>query len=272
MILGVDVGGTNIDVVVYDPDKNIFHHVETKKTSEILPDFLEYLHRLAIENTARAIGIGAAVWLREREPVFAPNLPDLKQLECLERLRSEDIKIVIENDANCFALFAATSLGVRNLLGITVGTGVGGGIIFDGKIYRGMGMAGEIGHTVVTKNGRVCGCGKKGHLEAYFGGRAFFYEGKDPENITRNGTIYTTEGFEYFCASIANAIRILDPEVVALGGRIGMNLDVEIVDKCVQKYLPEYYNTEIVTIKDEFAVAKGACLVCKEVGGCDKSS
>jgi len=263
-VLGVDVGGTNVDVVVFDSDTCKFRHVDTKKTSEVMSDFSTYVCRIARELEVRSVGIGAAVWIRNSKPVFAPNLSEFsqlgKKLDCLNK----NVKVILENDANCFALFASRTLKVKNLLGITVGTGVGSGIVAEGKIYRGMGMAGELGHVVVSEGGRLCGCGERGHLEAYFGGRAYSYEGKDVKELVKTGAIYVTEGFHYFCIAVANAVRLLDPEVIALGGRIGMNLDAEIVKREINKYLLEYYNTEVVAVKDELAVAKGACFACLE--------
>ncbi len=263
-VLGVDVGGTNVDVVIFDSDTGEFRHVDTIKTSEVISDFSAYVCRIAGKLGVRSIGIGAAVWIRNSKPVFAPNLSEFsqlgKELDCLNK----NVKVVLENDANCFALFASRTLKVKNLLGITVGTGVGSGIVAEGKIYRGMGMAGEIGHVVVSEGGRQCGCGERGHLEAYFGGRAFTYEGKDVKELVKTGAIYVTEGFRYFCIAVANAVRLLDPEVVALGGRIGMNLDTEIVKTGINRYLPGYYSTEVVAVKDELAVAKGACFACLE--------
>ncbi len=262
-ILGIDIGGTNVDVVVYDGS---FRHVETKPTSEVFPEFSTYLSELIEKTGAKAVGVGAAVWLRGKgripKPVFAPNLQGFEQLEKLSALSTTGISVVLENDANCFALYASHVLEAKDVFGVTVGTGVGSGIVVNGKIYRGNGMAGEVGHVSVCENGRICGCGERGHLEAYFGGRAFEYEGKDAKELVESGAIYATDGFRYFCMAIANAIRLLDPEVVALGGRIGMNLDTEIVKDCVYSYLPEFYDVRIEAVRDELAVAKGACLSC----------
>ncbi len=258
-VLGIDIGGTNVDVVVYDGVK--FEYVKSERTSNI-PDFTEFLSEIIEETEVNIVGIGIAAWLRGKppKPVFAPNLDDV------ESFNFDDfpIKLVIENDANCFALYASHSLKINNLLGVTVGTGVGSGIVFDGKLYRGMGMAGEIGHVVVVEDGRLCGCGGKGHLEAYFGGRAYSLEGKDVKKLVESEEIYATEGFLLFCRTIANSIKLLDPEAVVLGGRIGMNLNVDIVKDCVYSYLPPFYQTKILTLKDELSVAKGACLVCFE--------
>lgn len=243
MIVGIDIGGTNIDVVALDLE---FRHLGTFKTSEYLPKINEFLKEI----DAKAVGIGIAAWIKEK-PVFAPNLPKIPEIKT-------DKPVIIENDANCFAYYCAKILDVKNLIGITVGTGIGGGIVIDGKVYRGCGIAGEIGHTYV-KGKKKCRCGGKGHLEAYFGGWAL----KNVKELVETGKIYKTRGFKLFCIAIANAIMLLNPEAVAIGGRIGGRLDIEIVKTNVSEYLPDVFVPDFYSIKDDLAVAKGACLLAK---------
>jgi glucokinase/N-acetylglucosamine kinase len=242
MILGIDVGGTYTDVVGYDGK---FHHLTTLKTAEAI----HRLNEIIDEFKAKAIGIGAAVWIRGSEFVHAPNLPFIPEFR-IEK------PFIVENDANCFAYYASKSEGYRNLLGITVGTGIGGGIITDGKIYKGIGIAGELGHTYVGGK-KVCRCGGRGHLETVFGGWAL----KEPEKVISSGEVYETENFRTFCISIANAIMILNPEAVAFGGRIGSRLDVKEVKKVVAEYIHPLFEPEFISIKDDLAVAKGACML-----------
>lgn len=244
MFLGVDIGGTNTDIVAYDGK---FKHLGTFKTSEVIDKLPKFLKNIV--PNIKAIGVGIAAWIKNSEFIHAPNLPKIPHLEF-------DIPFVVENDANCFAYFASKTVKSKNLLGITVGTGIGSGIIIDGKIYRGCGLAGEIGHTFVGGD-KHCKCGGRGHLEAYFGGWAL----GSPEVLLKTGKIYVTKEFETFCISIANAVMILNPEAVALGGRIGGRLDVKILEERVSRYLPEVFFPSFYSIKDDFAVAKGACLL-----------
>jgi glucokinase/N-acetylglucosamine kinase len=244
MIVGIDIGGTNTDVAVLEDGK---FRVMSFKTSEViasLPDFIEGKFK-----DAEAVGVGVAVWFVDGNPVKAPNLPLIPEL-------SFKIPFVVDNDANCFAYYASKTTGYRYLLGVTVGTGIGGGIVADGKVYRGRGAAGEIGHTFVGGE-RRCVCGGIGHLETYFSGWAL----KNAEEMVESGRVYETEGFRIFCISLANAALILNPEAIAFGGRIGGRLDVEIVKGEMEKFLPEEIELEVVSIKDDYAVAKGAALL-----------
>ncbi len=246
MIVGVDVGGTNTDLVVL---KDGFDHLATVRTSQI-KDLSSLIDDLCPE--AEAVGIGAAVWIRRGEIVKAPNIRVLPSFEVSK-------PFVLENDANCFAYYAAKVISRDCVLGITVGTGVGSGIVVDGRIYRGCGVAGEIGHVYVGGN-KICSCGGVGHVEAYFGGRAI----GNVEHLLESGEIYELEGFEIFCRAVAAAIMILNPEAVVLGGRIGGRLDAGVVESTTMQYVAEELKPEFYAIKDDLAVAKGAAILAKE--------
>ena len=145
-----------------------------------------------------------------------------------------DKKISIENDANCFAISEAT-LGIAKnhpfVFGVILGTGIGGGIIIDGKIHHGRtNIAGEWGHHTLHQNGKKCYCGKKGCVETYISGPALEQRweeitGKnqslseivqDSENS--NFIQWKQEFLDNFGTSLANVIDILDPDVIVLGG------------------------------------------------------
>ncbi len=248
MILGIDIGGTNTDIAVMD---NKEFTLKTIKTTEIIN-----IHEIVDFSSIEAVGVGVAAWFEGNRIIHAPNLPKIPKIDFSK-------PTVIDNDANCFAYYASKVLNCRNLLGITVGTGIGGGIITDGRIYRGKGAAGEIGHTYVGGK-RKCKCGGTGHLETYFGGWAFREYGEGAEMMLRTGEIYECEGFRLFCISIANAIMILHPEAVAVGGRIGGRLDWRRLRDGIHEWLPDVIEVEVHTIKDDHAVAKGAAMLARD--------
>jgi predicted NBD/HSP70 family sugar kinase len=154
------------------------------------------------------------------------------------------IPVMVENDANCFALSEAllgAGQGASVVVGLIMGTGMGGGIIKDGKIWRGRnGIAGEFGHTTLDINGRDCWCGAKGCLERYISGTAIelryfeatgtrldlksvydrYLQGTD---VAANKVI--EELLFYFSRSIANIISSLDPDLIVIGGGVS-NLPV----------------------------------------------
>ena len=157
---------------------------------------------------------------------------------------SLDQKVSLENDANCFALAEAVfgaGKGNNVIFGVIMGTGVGGGIILNGKIHRGRHfIAGEWGHHVVVENGRECYCNNKGCVEAYISGPALEKrwmeltgEKKKMENIIPlyNNDKYRdillkwkTEFVNLFGQALANIVNILDPDIIVLGGGLS-NID-----------------------------------------------
>jgi len=251
-ILGIDIGGTNIDCVVFDED---FFHIGTYATSSNIKNFDKFLNKLAEEYSVNAVGIGAALWIKNGEPVLAPNLPEIPEI-------SASFPVFFENDANCFAIFSHHVFGYENILAITVGTGVGSGIIINGELYIGDGLAGEIGHVVVDSR-EECHCGGRGHLEAYFGGWALKkrYNRNVKELMANEEFFYSSNEFRLFCREVANAITILDPNAVVIGGRIGMNMDKEKLKDCIYSFLMPQFSPEIEILVDELAVAKGACIM-----------
>ncbi len=245
MILGADVGGTNTDIVIMDGERYRFRTIKTVD-----------LNKLPVDEDVEAIGIGIAAWFEESRIIKSPNLLKIPKLEFSK-------PFVIDNDANCFAYYASKTLNRKNLLAITVGTGIGGGIVCDGKIYRGKGAAGEIGHTYIGGD-RKCKCGGVGHLETYFGGWALEKYGKGAETMLKSGEIYECEGFKLFCMSIANAVMILHPEAVIVGGRIGGRLDRKKLESRVHEWLPDVIKVEVHVVEDDYAVAKGAAMLARD--------
>ena len=155
-----------------------------------------------------------------------------------------DQKVSLENDANCFALAEAVlgaGKGNNVVFGVIMGTGVGGGIILNGKIHRGRHfIAGEWGHHVIVENGRECYCGNRGCVEAYISGTALEKrwmeltgERKRMKNIIPlfNNDKYRDillkwkiEFLNHFGQALANIVNILDPDIIVLGGGLS-NID-----------------------------------------------
>ncbi|MFN3383402.1 MAG: ROK family protein [Archaeoglobaceae archaeon] len=243
MILGVDVGGTNTDVVLLENGNfEVFGSFKTK-------DF--DLNKIDLEYDA--VGVGIAVWLKKGKFVKAPNLERIPNVE------TKKPKIV-DNDANCFAYYSAKVTGKKNVLSLTVGTGIGTGIVIDGKIYRGDGLAGELGHSYVGGR-KKCKCGGYGHLECYFGGWAI----KNIKEMLENDSIYETKGFKLFCVAVSTAIMLLNPEIVTFGGRIGGRLKENVLSEEISKLIPDVFKPEFKVIKDDYAVAKGSALLAKDL-------
>lgn len=184
--IGVDVGGTSIKFGVVRSDGTILHQTSTPTHAEMGPD--EVFRRIAAgvapliqmsSGTAAGVGLGVPGAINDRGEIsYPPNFPGWEVVPVAERLRPllpEAPRIVVENDANV-AAYAEAHAGVgsseRNFLFVTLGTGVGGCIISDGRIWRGgNGGAGEVGHITVDMHGQLCNCGARGCLESYIGQR-----------------------------------------------------------------------------------------------------
>ncbi len=259
---GIDVGGTKIAGAVVDEEGRVLdeHRVVSPATdAEAIEDAIASLVlELSGRHELTGVGIGAAGYVDATRSVvlFAPNLAWRDEPLGTEIEARVKLPVVVENDANAAAWgefrFGA-AFDADDMLMVTVGTGVGGGIVIDGSLHRGAhGVAAEIGHLRVVPGGRLCGCGKLGCLEQYGSGSALVKEtralaaadpageaaallaraGGDPERI--NGPLVTaaaadgdafavarvTEVGRWLGEAIASLTAVLDPGVVVIGGGV----------------------------------------------------
>ena len=186
---GIDVGGTKIAGCVVDTDGTILEQarVESPATStDAIEQAIEELVRgLQRDHEIASVGVGAAGFVDKARAVvmFAPNLAWRDEPLKTDLEARLGLPVVVENDANA-AAWGEFEFGagkdVDDLLLVTVGTGVGGGIVLDGELYRGaFGVAAEIGHIRVERNGRLCGCGNYGCLEQYGSGTALVRQARE---------------------------------------------------------------------------------------------
>ncbi len=241
---GVDVGGTFTDIVSFDGRE--FTHIQTLRTSE----FLE--NPEMVEKYGDAV-FAIAGWVREGKVIRTPNIPGF------DAGLFEGRKV--ENDANCFAIYAHHVTEFSNIFAVTLGTGIGSAIIADSRLYRGNGLASEIGHAFAGGNER-CVCGGIGHLETFFSGWAI--KRRFGRELNRE-ELLGLDGFRVLCAEIAKAVMILDPEAVVFGGRISAVLEPEDFE-LIYSFLPPEFRPEIRVIKDALAVAKGAAILAGDGG------
>lgn len=264
--IGVDLGGTNIAIGIVDENYKIVlkDKVPTRTerpTSEIIDDMANLcaslVERLGI--TFDDIGYAGIAAPGSIDPVngvvrYANNIkmsnyPIADELKKRIPLK----KVYLENDANAAALAeakAGAGKGLNDVIMITLGTGVGGGIVIGGKLYSGFNYAGaELGHTVIEANGRPCTCGRKGCFEAYSSATGLINMTKEKLAETKDtvmwemvgGDINKTSGRTAFDASrkgdkagqevvdmyigylacgLANMINIFQPEVLCIGGGV----------------------------------------------------
>jgi glucokinase len=258
--IGVDIGGTKVLAVAVGPDGTCLADakVPTPATGEAMLDAVaELVSALAprpLNGRALRAGVGAPGLMdRSGTLQFAPNLPGATSLRMREGLlaRLPEVECRFGNDATCagwaeYVLGAAR--GSRNALMVTLGTGIGGGIVTEGVVYEGTnGYAGEFGHMVVDPHGPACPCGKRGCWERFASGsglgrlgreaaeagrarRVVELAGGDPEAVRgEHVTIAATSGdaearavmadFAWWLAlGIAGLANVFDPDCIVLGG------------------------------------------------------
>jgi glucokinase len=179
---GVDLGGTNLRVAIVDPDGTIVaqQKVATPPTLDGICDGIAGAVRSLAPHRpdAHALGVGAA-GIVDFEGVihYSPNVPSFLRAPVQARLGAAlAMPVVVDNDANVAALAELThgaAIGCREFLLVTLGTGVGGGVVTGGQVLRGAhGFGAEIGHFQVDPDGPMCACGERGHWEAVASGTA----------------------------------------------------------------------------------------------------
>ncbi len=232
--LGIDVGGTKIAWSVID--KRIRTREQNKvsvpRTRKRLVATLREIIKLYEDITATCIAFPGII-IKGRL-VRAPNLKFMEGFFLKNLKRGLDFPVYFENDANVFAYGEAKLRGFQTLIGITLGSGVGGGVIIEGSIYHGSGGAGELGHITFCFGGERCSCGKEGCAEAYLSRQFFLRKSREvfgvsmePEELfllARKGNKVAKAIFREFgkmlgnfLASIANAFH---PEAIVVGGGI----------------------------------------------------
>jgi len=268
-IVGVDLGGTNIVVgTVAEDGSGILGLLSEPTPVEAGPDgVVDHIGRLIKASMAQArqeaggtleilgVGIGAPGPLDTRRGIvrLAPNL-GWHDMPLRDRVRDAvGLDASLDNDANCATLgewWLGAARGAKIVVGITIGTGIGGGVVIDGELFHGASdVAGEIGHTTIDSTGRRCKCGNYGCLEAYASGPAIArravegiesgFPSRLPEYVKGDlaaitaQTVYTAahdgddfasevvlETARFLGAGLANIINILNPSVVVVCGGV----------------------------------------------------
>lgn len=266
MYLGIDIGGSGFKYGLGTSTNGLKYFGNIPLRQRDLEGFKAAVLHIVAEvdkrvglDTISAIGIGSPGLIEKESGKVVginPNLP-FWEGEKPETLipAHYSIPVFSDNDANLMALAEARALHMDNILGITVGSGIGSGIIVHGRIYRGAnGFAGELGHCCVVENGLPCNCGRKGCVEAYAsvdGIRRRLTEENPRYGLmdvpqllaARNSDPvveeYISIGREKLSQAIACAVQLLDPQAVVIGGG-GMDLGIYRIDKMetsIKKYL-----------------------------------
>ena len=279
LVFAADLGGTHLRVANIDRAGKIYSRLmqptpQAEKPNEIVRALIDAAHeceRKASEQGAKisavSVAVPGTVNVAEGVVVKAPNVPCLDGFRLAAALESElEWPAILENDANAAAIgemWRGAGQGYCTLICVTLGTGVGGGIILDGKLWRGAdGSAGEIGHMGVDPFGGVaCTCGSRGCLEVYASATAIVRMTREARPRYPQSTLHTSEDLTsekvyqagregdelalevfrrmgvYLGIGVAGLINVLNPELVVIGG--GLSNGWELFAKHMQQQVIE---------------------------------
>ncbi len=269
LIAGVDVGGTNTEAALVN-DKHRVVARSKKPTPKEGPDAVIDTIRELIDSLKKkpgAVGVGIPGAVNGGKVITVPNLPHWSAgIDLGKRLRTSlGLPVALGNDANVGLLgewLAGAAKGADNVLGVWMGTGIGGGLILDGRPYTGSrGAAGEVGHVIVRADGALCSCGRRGCVEAYAGRhlmsatvRAIYQSGRKTslfkiqkaegkpqptskvwaralkEGDTLAQEVFAT-GINTLGLGIASILNVLDLERVILGGGMADRMGQALADR-----------------------------------------
>jgi glucokinase len=290
-ILAFDIGGTKIasgiielgenDYKIYDYQK-----IKTPKSrDEIIQKLIELVIYYQRDNGFEGIRIGIAGQIDYKKDiiVYSPNIKELKNLNFKKIIKEKTKKDVeIENDVKCFALAEnkfGKSRSYKNAVYLAIGTGIGGAIKIDNKLYRGANnIAGEFGHMVVVFDGEKCECGNRGCWEQYVSGKAIeklYFKTFDKKKSAKDIAADSVKGINqdrevikksalHLSVGLANIINVINPEIIIVGGSVVKQK--EILDLARKEALKEVLvsgrKTKIIRsdLEDE-AVLVGAALL-----------
>lgn len=282
--IGVDLGGTNIAVGIVDNNGNIVKKISSPTPSgndyiKVVEAMVELCKKVVDEtglelSDIKAVGIGCpgSIDYKKGTVAYSNNLRFDDAPIKAEFQKHWDIPVILENDANAAAYgeYIVNGNGAHVFVAVTLGTGVGGGVVIDGKIFRGANGAGaELGHTVLIHNGLPCSCGRSGCWEAYASATALISQTKaaiekHPESLMakyakENGKVNGRTAFDaakqddaaakqvvetyigYIADGITNMINIFQPNKIVIGG--GISNEGEYILEPIREHVKKYdYN------------------------------
>ncbi len=275
--VGIDLGGTNTKIGLLDEDGNILFSTIVKteseqgfeKTIERLSNILKIqVNNLNISfNDVAGVGLGVPGPVANGRIVkFWANFPWPVNVDLAAEFEKHlGVPVKVDNDVNVITLgemWKGGGRGYKNVLGLAIGTGIGGGVVVNGKLVSGKnGAGGEVGHIKVERDGKLCGCGQEGCWEAYASATGLVREAKSRLTVNKNNLLYertkdreveakdifdaARDGdefslnlvdyeAEFIALGIGNLLNVLDTDVVVVGGGIALAGDI-LFDKINEK-------------------------------------
>ncbi|MBL8148969.1 MAG: ROK family protein [Blastocatellia bacterium] len=250
-VVTVDLGGTNLRIALVVGDEVVNRHIfPTPRGAEAIVGLIAQ-EALAISSASSsdiegiAIAAPGAASRKLGGLSKAPNLPELNGYPMAAQVtKLTSLPCIVENDANAYAageVVYGAAKGMQTVVVITLGTGVGGGIVLEGKLWRGVdGSAAEVGHICIEENGRLCGCGAKGCVEAYSSAtsmaklaREYGVEAssaREAYDLAKQGNEAALKAFHRAGTAlgivVAGLVNTLNPQAVVIGGGGSSSFDL----------------------------------------------
>ena len=251
-LIGIDIGGTNIKLGLVNEVADIIEFREyptpTRSYEKLLSSLTDWINEFRKNYKVEGVGVGCAgvIDYRLGKVKFSPNLPYLNDASLRNDLENKvGLPVFIDNDANvvCWGEYKmGAGIGQRNLICLTLGTGIGGALVFDGKLYRGSwGGGAELGHIALNFEGPICECGNRGCLESFVGASAIIKRAKhlfclngrtDIDDITpvKIGRLVSNgdelghrvirETAYYLGIGITSLVNVFNPDAVIITGGV----------------------------------------------------
>jgi len=302
--IGIDLGGTSFTVGIVDEAYNIIYKVNKptlahRSGEEIIKDMAETCENILKDNaidkeSIKCIGLGVPgiVDPPNGRVVIASNI-NMSDTPLRSIMQNYiNLPVYMENDANAAALgehFAGSAQGCKNSVTVTLGTGVGAGIIIDSKVYSGPFFgAGELGHMIIKSDGELCACGRQGHFEAYSSATALIRDTKKAaienpkssineavfgilDDITPKTAFDCAQAGDkaakdvidnyiyYLSVGLTNIVHIFQPEIIVIGGGIS-NQGASLI-KLIEKTIEPLIYGDIVTKFKTSSLGSSAAII-----------
>ena len=310
MLIGIDVGGTNLVAAKVNASGEILNKVSipvnrTATAEALCDDLIRLAQQAANGEQIEAVGVGfpGLVDNASGTVLQTPNMPFRNTPFRTIFQEKWNVPVYLGNDANCAAIgeyWAGAAKGRETAMMITLGTGIGGGLVIGGKLYAGFAGGGmEVGHMVIDPTGPTCGCGRKGCFEQFASATALIRDAKEKMKNHKESSLWNAccgriedlQGIHVFQAAdsgdptaqkvldtfidhlaigLANLINVLQPEVICLGGGISNAQDDLFLDPLrvqVKKYIFDK-NAPLTLERAKLgndAGLVGAAMLCKSV-------
>ncbi len=290
-VLSIDMGGTKTTAALVDNNFRLLKKQKIltlgKKSRKIVLENLSELIRTYPRVSFHKIAVGFAGILDfdKGRIAYSPHITSLNGFAFKKYLNNKFKKpVFLDNDVNCFVAaehYFGCAKKFRHVIGLTIGTGIGGGIIVNNKIYRGRSSAGEIGHTIIEPTGPECDCGQRGCLETFVSGPAFARQywqktGKkktpleiEKESFDKKSVAYAIirNAAKNLGLVLSNLVKAFDPEIIVLGGSVSRTKTLfPLLKKEVENNLKPLFKPPLIlpTALDENAPLLGAAYLARK--------